>query len=490
MGQEQNQELISFNCPSCQKLLKVRQNLVGRTVKCPACMNVIQIPDSESMPTQPIPMMEHPPEPKPAPRSTAPISRLAPASKPAIKPVTGSKLASGRLRPGVKQLSPEEQAAKKKKTMMMLGGAIAGVIIIVLIAVFMSAQSARKQKELEENKRIAKVKQEQEEKEAREQKAQSVIKDVVKFEESVGVDYGSLLKKIREKKSDVKGTPFEKELAAKEDEVKQKVDVLRVVRETTRDFESNPKDFDRIIKQYDKLREDAQVIKNTDALVNEIEKLKVEVVKAQKKEVENVLASLESNVGGLMDKNQFKEALFECNKTFKDWPDAKSDIEKIVVKINQAQAEYQKKRYDWQVLYDGSATTGWDSVGCNLFIETDGLVIENKSSGLGFAAAGQADWQNYTVELNFKMVQGAVTIAVRFKAGEPSMAIPVARKFGSSWEKVTVTVKDNEMIFKQGDGEVKKVPVPDGTSAQGKVGFILKPNDKIIIKDIKAKLIE
>ncbi|MFH1227742.1 MAG: hypothetical protein V1701_07550 [Planctomycetota bacterium] len=524
------EQIISFNCPGCQKGLRVKQDMAGRNVKCPVCMAVIQIPDMETMPTQPIPIVEPISAPKPAPRPVQ-SSRMIPAVKqqqtpaakpgqssrvipaikqqqtpaarpgqssrmiPAIKqpdrPVTG-KMSSVRLKAGASQILPKEGVSvKNKKTLMIAGGAVAGVIIIILIAVFMSAQSETKQKEILDNKKRVTEKQDQDEREAREQKAKDFIKEIDRIENSAGIDYKSVLNKIKNNESDVKGTPYEKDIAAKKEEIKQKLDVLRVVNETKSDFESNPNDFARIIKQYDKLKEDAKVIRNTNALVDEIERLKAVVVDAQKKEFDTALASIESNVNSMMEKNEFKNALAECKKALEKFPDAKDTIENKISNIKQAESEYLRKRYDWQVLYDGSGTLGWNSQNCNVFIDTDGLGIENKTGGQGFATVGEAEWQNYTFEMSYKIVQGAARILVRFdlSKGNNQVVIPIARKFGNSWEKLIVTISDDQITFKQGDGAAQTISVPDNTPSRGKIGFLLNPGERMLIKDMKAKLI-
>ncbi len=63
-------DFIKYQCPSCEKTLKIPTNLIGKTLKCPNCKNLIN-------PTFEEDLVEEPLEPTPTPE---PVRKRKPAN--------------------------------------------------------------------------------------------------------------------------------------------------------------------------------------------------------------------------------------------------------------------------------------------------------------------------------------------------------------------------------------------------------------------------
>jgi hypothetical protein len=64
--------MILISCPSCQRKLKLADNLAGKQIRCPACQNVFRVPAPTAELAEPAPPNV---APRPAPR---PVARPAP----------------------------------------------------------------------------------------------------------------------------------------------------------------------------------------------------------------------------------------------------------------------------------------------------------------------------------------------------------------------------------------------------------------------------
>lgn len=521
MASQQPTGSISFNCPNCNKPLRVRNDFAGKNVQCPGCQGVIRVPATDPAAiTQSIPQLNTPKAPAGPGRQTAPVQAapkpatriIAPSSKSiqafapgTTKPATSSQAVksptskiSGRL-PAVKaQPQTAREAPSKKKKIIFIASGAAVLVLIIGLALFLSHRSNQEKERLLDEKKANQAKREEEAEQARLQQAKEALSEISRYEQLAPVDFKGILKKIAEKEKDVEDTPTEAELKAKKEEINAKLDIYNAVRDAEKNFNKNQTDYDSPLKEYEKLKSDAQATKNPDALVTEIDKFIGRLNDARKKEIEKEVETLTSKIDADVDKNKFKNAYTLCGqipKHLKDLPEAKEAIDKLKEKIKQAEAAYRDKRRQWQPLWDGSGTTGWKNENCTIYIgEEDCLVIANeKPNTVGYALVGEGDWKDYQLEMDFKMVQGAVTIFVRVNPSNPNagaIPVPLVRKFGGDWEKLSLEIKEGQLTYTQGSNPTNTGTIPDAASPQGGILFYVKSGDKIMIKNIKVKLAE
>jgi hypothetical protein len=91
--------MLKFTCPACHKSLRGPEDLAGKRVKCPACQQVIAVPEAEAVGHEPA----HPPIPVPAaadlptppPSVEPPPAEDQPAPPPPSGPDVGGCVAGG-----------------------------------------------------------------------------------------------------------------------------------------------------------------------------------------------------------------------------------------------------------------------------------------------------------------------------------------------------------------------------------------------------------
>jgi hypothetical protein len=109
---------IEFTCPTCGKLLKLRDEAAGKTGKCPQCKAVITVPSAganeddmfEILPPNAPPARKPPvAPPKPVPPPPPASAKPAPPSVPPKPTVPGAESkATGRACPGCAKPLPEK----------------------------------------------------------------------------------------------------------------------------------------------------------------------------------------------------------------------------------------------------------------------------------------------------------------------------------------------------------------------------------------------
>ena len=118
-------ELLKIKCEFCENLMSVKEELVGKKVKCPKCATVIEIkaPEVESSEEEkPKPKPKPEPEPKPAAEAGGGgfhMTRMVSA------PTFKRKASSGKKKAEV----------TKDKTPLIIGGVLVFVTLIVILLV-------------------------------------------------------------------------------------------------------------------------------------------------------------------------------------------------------------------------------------------------------------------------------------------------------------------------------------------------------------------
>lgn len=513
---------IQFACPRCAKQLRVRQDFAGKNVQCPSCQGVIQVPATDPAAiTQPIPQLNTPqpplrpstvrvptasqqPPPRPPTRIISPSSKSITAiASGTAKPTSASqavKSSASRISSKLSAVRAQPQQAKeplprKKKIMLIAGGGGALAVIIGLI-LFFSHQSSKEKENLLRDKEAIKEQKTQDAEKARLEQAENALAEILRYEQLAPVDFKGILKKLNDKEESFKETPTADKVKVKREDLTAKIDILSAVKDADKSFSKNPTDYETPMNAYEKLKSDAQATKNPDALVDEIDKYIGRLNDAKQKELDKVIEELGAKIDAELSKNGFKNALALCGQLpahLKNLTEAKEEMNKWKEKIKTAEAAYHDKRKQWQSLFDGSGTTGWKNENCSIYIEEDCLVITNdKPNTVGYALAGEANWKNYQLEMDFKMVQGAVTLFVRVNPSNPNVGIPVplVRKFGDAWEKLSLEIKDDQLTYTQGNDPTKTASIPDEAPTQGSILFYIKSGDKIMIKNIRVKQVE
>jgi len=85
-NQEEEEAMIEFECPNCQKFLRVKDELRGRTGKCPRCRRAVEVPMESQVSSAQLPELGEEPSAAPppgAPLPTAAVKDSAPKALPA-----------------------------------------------------------------------------------------------------------------------------------------------------------------------------------------------------------------------------------------------------------------------------------------------------------------------------------------------------------------------------------------------------------------------
>ncbi|MFH1226432.1 MAG: hypothetical protein V1701_00840 [Planctomycetota bacterium] len=492
MAIQQTPDRISFVCPKCNKGLQISQGAAGRNVQCPGCKEVVKVPGGAvSVPVAPAQKTS---STKPVVTGSTSQTRITSTNQPAA---TASSKSSKRL---AAAKSAEPKAIKviewdQKRILRVAGAGIAVIMIIIVGIIYLSNRAAKAEAEKREQIRILKEEQDKQAEDARLNKAKKTLEDIIKDEQSSPLDLKELLAKMRRNEDAVKGTPTEEDWKSKKKEISEKSDILNSARKEDDSFDKNPKDFNKPLKAYEKLKADAQAIQNHDALVAEIDRLMAKITDSLKKELDKEMSALEAKIDEAMAKNAFNDALAACDKFpnyLRDLPEVNDKMDKLRDKITQAKEAVVQKRKEWRSLLD---VASWNLQGCTGQTDNEGsLVITNERSNNAFAVAGESDLRKYKLEITFKMLQGATTILLGStitntgKSITPKAQIPLARKFGGSWDKIMIEVKDNALVYAQGDNAPQTFDVKGGV--QGQIAFVFPQAAKMVIKEIRIKSTE
>lgn len=393
---------------------------------------------------------------------------------------------------------------------------IIGIIYLIILGVIISQANCGKSGPTPEE--IAQQKEEQERK-AREEKianAKKITDEIITDDTKNPLSIKELLGKIEKSLSLAADTNYEKVLKEKQAELKDKLEILNEVNGNIESFDKNPDDFTHYKSLYTDLKNKAMKLKNSDTLVNLIEEQIKKINETLVSKAKDKLDELKTQIEDLKTRQLFEDAIALCDSFPEELKKiVTEEIDKIKAAVKDAEEAYKKaKKEQWQVLFgpDKTDTTDWTSyppgLPCKIAGENSILTLENNNQPQphkpnqppmpteSYALIGKSSWTNYTVEIEYKITQGAVTLLVRTNASASrtakgkSFPIPIQRKFGDEWQKITLEVQGNNVTIKQeGKSDEKKI-MPSQTNTSGGIGFQLRMGDKTIIKSIRIKGVE
>ncbi|MBI4834615.1 MAG: hypothetical protein HY811_07350 [Planctomycetes bacterium] len=345
--------------------------------------------------------------------------------------------------------------------------------------------------------------------------AKKAFEEIEAYESKNPLESKEILKRIKNSIGLMANTPYEEPIKKKQTEHDEKEFIIREVRDYYDSFEGAKNkgetiDYDYYMKNLTELKEKAEKTTNNTELLKFTDDQIAKVQEGQKGEGLQKLSDLKKNVDEFLGKESFEMAKSECNnfpEGYKSDPAIAQEIDKLVEKINQAEQAYiKKKKEEGEVLYDGGQpdTSKWIPFGLPPKMEVlddNTLSLENISGQESYIFMGETSWVNYTVEVEYKVVQGALNMLMRFdyeplkqqppSNPKPPVEYPLKRTPGDeSWKKITLGINDKTLTVKQDDKPEEKKTLNQDSATNGAFGFALRAGDKIIIKRIKVKGIE
>jgi hypothetical protein len=344
-------------------------------------------------------------------------------------------------------------------------------------------------------------------------KAKKAYEEIEEYESKNQLDSGGILKKIKASLSLMANTPYEEQAKKKQKEHDEKEFIIRETKEYYASFEELKNkgetiDYTYYLKNLNELKEKAEKAENNTELNKFVGEQIAKIKEGQKGEIAQKLSELKKKIEELLAQKVFEMAKSECNnfpEEFKNDPDVSGEIKKLVEKINSAEQAYIKEQKEkGKLLYGGDNTdiSGWKmavSPSKMTVLDDKTLSLENVTGQDSYLFLGDPSWENYTVEIEYKVVQGAFNVILRLDSAaleenrpfKDPIEIPLTRKPGDeNWKKISLGLEDKTLIIKQDDEAEKKKTISKDSSTKGLLGFKLKNGDKIIIKSIRVKGVE
>lgn len=527
-------------CAKCQKEIPQDQVNAGKIFKtksnkyiCFPCGQAIKQQMAAQKTQQPVPEAP-PPAPKiptaPKKMGTGKFKKPAGIKRP-LKGKTGSfkRPMSKKIAPRKSRLAQEPQGdeeegevAEKKSSKKYIIGAAAGVLVVVIVGIMLfsgGGEEKSKGKKKKKKKRTTsstvdkdstkdKTKPSDSDKPSKEDKlaeAKKAYEEIIEYADENPLESDKIISKIEDSYKIVAKTEYADKLKEIGGEHNKKSPIIQEVKEYAASFEKSQSDFQYYLEEFNNLKEKAEGTDNNDALLEFIDKQIEAVNKLKNAEVDDALETMLASAQNFMDEHLYEEARAECNAFPESLKNEKveEEIEKLMAKIDTAEEEYRKYQKEaWHVIFGGenTDTTEWVIVGVppKMEVKKDDktLVIENKSSQPSYIFFGDASWEDCTLELEYKVTQGAFTILLRFdyellqqgQIPQQPIDIPFKRKPGDdSWKKLNVKLEDMDLIIKEGDKPENKKTLPENAPENGAFGITLNPGDRVIIKSIKVQ---
>lgn len=542
-------------CTKCQEMIPAKDiteakmlNVEGRNYcyKCSLSINAVSAPvkpASVSVKTPPKTAIKQisltPPLKKTSikPLPVSPMRRPAPQTATRIIPKqqhtrTSSFQPKDNGEDDVKRMRP----GKSPRNMYLIGGIIGGVVILVILLMIIFKGSGKQPDTKNktggnvDNKKISKEELLAQEKKAEDErlaKAKKTFEEITDYEQKNPLNSKQILQQIKEALSSVANTDYEKQLVDKKAEHEMKRPIIKDVNEYLESYNKSPSNFDGYITDLNQLKDKAKDVKNNEALISFIDEQVAKVQEGLKSEAKKELEDLKPQLEDFKSRNLFDEAINSCESflaKFKKDPSVASEVNKLKEDLENAKKVYlNKKKEEGKIIFDtdNQDTDQWWSFSFlgpapRLNVKNDILTLEDTVQDKGqmqqlklpFSSCvcfGESSWSDYTIELEYKIVQGSAVLGLRFdyqvlkdavqqvqqNGGKIQFNLPYAlslkRKFGADkWEKITVDIRDKNVIIKEEDKPERKEAMPAQIKSGG-IGFLLRPGDKIIIKSIKIK---
>jgi hypothetical protein len=421
----------------------------------------------------------------------------------------------------------DKYTAQKKtssKNIYIIGGVAVGIVLLIILIIILGGESSSSASKKTPAKTAVIPKKEQPKMPSSEEilaTAKKAFDSVVDYENKNPLASNEIIVRIEKNTKLVVNTEYEAKLREKKYEHEGKKKFLDEVNDYIISFNKNPSDYTHYINSYKQLKDKAQSLNNNKDIINFIDEQINKVNEAINREALTEFEKLKEEVAELKKENFFDEAISRCesfpellraNKTVAE------EITNLITELKSAREIYlRKKQNDWKFLFneDNMDISDWfafpaETIKAKIIKENKTLSLENGGSskqqeqeGFGFIILGDSLWKNYTVEVEYKVTQGAANLAVRFdyqplkealRQGpnpditlKPPHLIPLQRTFADNWLKVNIEVKDGDVIIKEDGKQEQKKKIPQQVSEQGGFGFVLRSGDKILVKSIKVK---